>query len=179
MRAVKRAKALNGGKGMTVCLYCTPEWLEESARLYHASPRFQEELRKLTVKVFYRILAEPAWGIEQSILFGAVVDKGDLRELAFFSEEDAQATAEFIMAAPPQEWKKLLRKESKFLTDFMLGKITLEKGPKVGVVRLAPYANSFIDALTQVELRFPDELTAQELEEYRAYVRDFRARLGV
>ena len=81
--------------------------------------------------------------------------------------------------ATPQEWKKILRKENKFLTDFMLGKITLEQGTKVGVLGLAPYANSFVDALTQVELRFPDELTAQELEEYRAYVRDFRARLGV
>jgi hypothetical protein len=169
----------NGGENLTVCLYCTPEWLEESAKLYHATPRFQKELQKVTAKICYRIGAEPTWGIEQSILFGAAVDKGVLQELAFFSEEDARATAEYIMAAPPQEWKKILRKENKFLTDFMLGKITLEQGSKVGVLGLAPYANSFIEALTQVELRFPDELTAQELDEYRAYMRDFRARLGV
>ena len=164
---------------MTECLYCTPEWLEESAKLYRATSSFQEALRKVSTKILYRIGAEPTWGIEQSIMFGAEVEKGELCELAFYSEEDAQATAEYILAATPQQWKKLLRKESKFLTDFVLGKITLEHGSKVGILGLAPYAPGFIDALTQVELRFPDELTAQELEDYRAYVGEFRAKLGV
>ena len=164
---------------MTVCLYCTPEWLEESARIYRATPRFQKDLRRVTTKVFYRVGAEPAWGIEQSIIFGAVAHKGVLQEMGFFSEEDARARADFILAATPQEWKKILRKESKFLTEFLLGKITLEQGSKVGVLGLAPYAHIFVDALTQVELRFPDELTAEELEDYRTHVRDFRARLGV
>jgi len=164
---------------MTVCRYCTPEWLEESARIYRATPRFREQLEKVTVKVFYRIKAEPAWGIDRDILFGAIVNKGELEELAFFSEEAARATAEYIMRATPQEWKKILRKENKFLTDFMLGQITLEQGGRVGVLGLAPHANTFVDALTQVELRFPDELTPQELEEYRGYVEEFRTRLGV
>ena len=164
---------------MTACRYCTPEWLEESARIYRETPDFQQKLAKVTVKVFYRVRAEPAWGIEQDILFGAIVEEGELLDLGFFSEEDARDTAEFIMGASPQEWKKILRKENKFLTDFMLGKITLEQGSKVGVLGLAPHANTFIDALTQVELEFPDELSAEELEAYRAYQEEFRARLGV
>jgi hypothetical protein len=164
---------------MTVCRYCTPEWLEESARLTRATPSFQKRLEKVTVKVFYRIEAEPAWGIERDIVFGAIVNKGVLEELAFYSEEAARATAEYIMAAPPQEWKKILRKENKFLTDFLLGRITLEQGSKVGVLSLAPHADTFVEALTQVELRFPDEFTPQELEEYRGYVEEFRTRLGV
>jgi hypothetical protein len=164
---------------MTVCRYCTPEWLQESAEIYRATPRFQKQLEKVTVKVFYRIKAEPVWGIDRDILFGAIVDRGELLDLAFFSEDAARDTAEYIMAATPQEWKKILRKDSKFLTDFMLGKIALEHGSKVGVLGLAPHANTFIDALTQVELRFPDEFTPQELEEYRAYLEEFRTRLGV
>jgi hypothetical protein len=164
---------------MTVYLYCTPEWLEESARLYRVTPRFEKELAKVTTKVFYRIKAEPTWGIEDDIIFGATVESGVLGELAFFSEEEARARADFIMAASPQEWKMILRKERKFLTDFMTGKITLEQGSKVGVLGLAPYANIFIDALTQVDLRFPDEMEPAELEAYRARVGEFRAELGV
>lgn len=161
------------------CLYCTPEWLEESARIYRATPELQEQLKKVTTKVFYRVEAEPAWGIDEDLIFGAVVKEGELKDLGFFSEEGARETADFIMAATPQEWKKILRKDSKFLTDFMLGRITLEQGSKIGVLGLAPYANSFIDALTQVELKFPDELTPEELEAYRARVKAFRAELGV
>jgi hypothetical protein len=164
---------------MEVIRYCTPEWLSESARLYRENPKFQQELSKVTTKVFYRITAEPAWGLDQDILFGAIVEKGILHELKFFSFQEAKQIAEFILSATPQEWKKILRKENKFVTDFLLGKIALEQGSKVGVLGIAPYANHFINALTQFELKFQDELSPEEVEEYRSYANDFRARLGV
>jgi hypothetical protein len=161
------------------CIYCTPEWLEESARIYRATPRLQEALKKVTVRICYRISAEPAWGMDKDFIFGADVTEGALNDMRFFSEAEAKEKAEFVMAATPQEWKLILRKEHKFLTDFTLGKIKLEQGSKVGVFGLAPYANGFIDALTQVGLKFQDELTPQQLDEYRQYVSQFRSRLGV
>lgn len=164
---------------MEIYRYCTPEWLEESKQRTRSQPKYQKELSKITAKVFYRIKAEPDWGIEADILFGGVVDHGELLELGFYSEKEAKREADFIMAASPQEWKKILRKENKFLTDFMLGKISLEQGSKVGVLGLAPYAPTFIDALTEVDLQFPDEMSPGELEEFRDYVREFRANLGV
>jgi hypothetical protein len=163
---------------MAAVRYPSEEWLEESAKVYRASPKIQEDLRKVTTRIFYRIKADAAWGIEQDLLFGAIVEKGVLHELRFFGEAEAKATAEFIMSATPQEWKKILRKENKFLTDFMLGKITLEQGSKTGVIGLAPYAPTFIDALTQVEVRFADDLAPQELEQLRGELRAMRARLG-
>jgi hypothetical protein len=158
---------------MTVYRYPTPEWLEESSKRYHANPRFQQALEKVTTKIFFLIRAEPAWGIEQDIIFGAITDKGALIDLRFFSDQEAREKADFIMGATPQGWKKILRKENKFLTDFMLGKISLEQGSKLGVLGLAPYANTFIEALTQVELQFPDEMNLEELAEFRSYVSDF------
>lgn len=164
---------------MTVCRYCTPEWLEESAKIYRSSPKFKQALEKLSTRICFRVLAEPVWGIDEDIIFGGTVDKGELVELVFFNEESARNKADFILAATPQEWKRLLRKESKFVTEFMLGKIALELGSKVGVLGLAPYAGTFIDALTQTELRFPDEMSAEELSDYRANMQEFRAELGV
>jgi len=154
-------------------IYCTPEWLEESARIYRATPRFQQALKRVSTRIFYRITAEPEWGIDSDLIFGAIVSEGVLNDLRFFSEDEAKEKAEFIMAASPQEWKLVLRKEHKFLTDFMLGKIRLEHGSKVGVLGLAPYADTFIDALTQVNLQFQDELNSQQVDEYRAYVSQF------
>lgn len=164
---------------MTVYRYPTPEWLEESAKRYRATPRFKQTLEKITTKIFFLIRAEPAWGIEQDIVFGAITEKGALLDLRFFSSQEARELADFIMGATPQEWKKILRKENKFLTDFMLGKISLEHGSKVGVLGLAPYANIFIEALTQVELQFPDEMEAGTLAEFHSYVNNFRNRLAV
>lgn len=161
------------------CLYCTPEWLDESARIYRETPRFQKLLKSVSTRIFYRVTAEPEWGIDADIIFGAIVTEGMLNDLRYFSEEETREKAEFIMSAAPPEWKLILRKEHKFLTDFMLGKITLEFGSKVGVIKLAPYADAFIEALTQVNLKFQDELNPQQIREYREYASQFRSRLGV
>ena len=164
---------------MTTIQYCTPEWLEESAKGYHSNPRYENEFKKLSIKLHFRVKSEPAWGIDEDIIFGAIIDKGALEELVFFSEEDAKKGAEFIVVATPQEWKKILRKESKFVTDFMLGKITLEQGSKVGILGVASHSNTLIDVLTPVALQFPDEMTPDELSKYRSYMQEFRAELGV
>jgi hypothetical protein len=119
------------------------------------------------------------WGIDRDILFAGYVQKGELQKLAFVDEKEAREEAEFVVAATPQEWKRILRKESKFVTDFMLGKITLEQGSKVGVLGIAPHSNAFVDGLTRCELVFPDELSPEELQDYRSYVERFRAELGV
>jgi hypothetical protein len=164
---------------MTKCRYCTPEWLEESGKIYRADPDMEAKLKKISAKVCFRVKAEPAWGIEKDIIFGTFIEAGKLTKIAFFSEEDAKQESDYVMAATPQEWKKILRKESKFLADFMLGRIKLERGNKVAVLGLAPYAPLLVDALTQVQIQFPDEMSGEELTKYRAYMEEFRKNLSV
>jgi putative sterol carrier protein len=159
--------------------YCTPEWLEESTRLYPTVPRFQHEFAKLSMSVCFQVNAEPAWGLDETIYFMASVDRGKLDRLSFLSAAEAHQAADFVLAASPQEWKKILRKESKFVTDFMLGKILLVKGSKVAVLSLAPHSTTFVETLTQAALQFPDEMTPDELDCYREDVRTFRHALGV
>jgi hypothetical protein len=164
---------------MAIYQYCTPDWLEESARIYEAKPEFQEKLKKLSAKVCYRVKAESSWGIEKDILFGTFVDSGRMTRLSLIPEEEAKKDADYILSATPKEWKKILRKENKFVTDFMLGRIKLEMGSKVGVLGLAPHSNTIIDVLTQVELQFPDEMSEEELGKYETFVKKFRSELGV
>jgi putative sterol carrier protein len=164
---------------MTTVRYCTPEWLARVVAGYDTDPGFRQAMAKLTTKVCFKVKAEPAWGIDEDIIFCGYLEQGDLQAFEFKSEQTALDEADFVLAASPQEWKKILRKESKFVTDFMLGRITLEHGSKVGVLSIAPHSNTFVDALTQDELQFPDEMTDEELAEFRAYVQQFRAELAV
>lgn len=164
---------------MPVVRYCTPEWLQASAEGYRSNPKLQQALGKLTLSVCYLVRAEPDWGIDQDILFGSVIREGQLEKLDFYSAEDARDQVEFVLAATPQEWKKLLRRENKFVTDFMLGRVALEQGSKVGVLAVAPHSNSLIQMLTQADLQFPDEMTPEELAAYRAHVEAFRREKGV
>ena len=159
--------------------YCTPEWLEESARLYRATSRFEDELKKVTAKIFFRITAEPAWGIEKDITFGTVVEAGKLLELSFYGDTEAQKRADFILSASPQIWKVILRKDKKFISEFLLGRVTQEAGSKAALLKITPYANHLVDSLTQFELQFPDEMSAEELEAYRTDLSKFREKAGV
>lgn len=161
------------------CIYCTPEWLEESVKVYRSNPSIQEAMKKLSTVVYFRVTADPEWGIDADFIFGGVVSKGMLDVLRFFSEDEVKEKGELVMAASPQEWKLLLRKQHKFITDFMLKKIRLEKGSITAVLGVAPYADAFIDALTQVNLIFQDELSPQKLNDYREYASQFRSKLGV
>jgi len=159
--------------------YCTPEWLEAFEKTYRANPKYEKDLKKLTSSVYFRVLAEPKWGIDEDIIFGAALESGKLVKTEFISAENAKKVATFILSATPLEWKSILTKKSKFVTDFMLGKIKLDHGSKVGVLGLAPHSNTLVDALTQVELQWPDEMTPDEVKQYRANMKEFRSKLGV
>ena len=164
---------------MTTFYYCTPEWLEETARIYRSNPQAREKLKKLSGKIVYRVKAEPAWGIEKDMFFCLFFEQGELIRLELVSKEEGEIEAEFLMGGTPQTWKKILRKESKFITDFMLGKIKLEKGSKVGVLGVAPHANNIVASLTPFDLVFGDELSDDEKEKYRSNMEIFRKELGV
>ena len=45
--------------------------------------------------------------------------------------------------------------------------------------RKLPHTNNVVDSLAQVELQFPDEMSAEELAEYRSHFEKFRVNLGV
>ena len=164
---------------MTTYQYCTPEWREASAKAYQSNPKAQESLKKLSAEMAYRVKADPKFGIDEDIMFCAFFHEGRLTRLELISEETAQSEAEYIMAATPTTWKKILKKERKFVTDFMLGKIKLEKGSKVGVLGVAPHANNIVDSLAPFDLVFGDELTEDDREQYRTYMAAFREKLKV
>ena len=164
---------------MTTYQYCTPEWLAESAARYRENPQFKRSMQKLIMKVAFKITANPELGIDEDIIFAAHVNQGELEKLAFVSQKEAEQEADYILATSPQQWAKILRKESMFAGDVMLGRIAIEKGSKPGVIKIAPYSTAFVDALTQVDVQYPDELSPEELEQYRDCINEFRVELGV
>jgi len=163
---------------MTAHQFCTSGWLKESARIYKATPDTKNKLNKLTAKICYRVKSDPDWCIREDIIFGSFFEKGELKTLDFFTENKAFQAAEYLLAATPQTWKKVLRKKRDFVTDFVLGKISLELGTKVSMLELALNANNILDCLTQVDLQFSDEMSADELTTYRSKMETFHHAKG-
>ena len=82
------------------------------------------------------------------------------------------------MTATPETWKKILRNEREFVTDFIQGKINLELGIKVKMLEIALQVIKIFDFLTQVDLQFPDEMSEHELTSYRSKMETLRRERG-
>ncbi|MCK5206349.1 MAG: hypothetical protein KAR15_20845, partial [Desulfobacterales bacterium] len=74
---------------MTTHQFCTMGWLEESSRIYRANPTAKDKFKNLTVKICFRVKSDPGWGISEDIIFGAFFDKGELKTLKIFTEDEA------------------------------------------------------------------------------------------
>ena len=159
--------------------YCSKEWLEECGRLYGTTDALENALKKVTAKIYFRITADPTWGIDEDMIFGAELIEGKLLDLAYYNEADAQKEADFILATTPQSWKGLLRRDNKFITEFVKGKIDLEQGSKVELLKITPYANYMVDVMTQVEIQFQDEMSPEQLEAFRTDLTNYREEIGV
>jgi hypothetical protein len=160
---------------MTAYQYCTPEWFEALEKAYQADSTYEQQFKNLSLILCFRVRAESSWGIDSDIIFGAHLEEGRLTRLGFFSEQEAARDATFVLSATPQNWKKLLRRETKFVTDFMLGRIKLEQGSSVAVMKLAPLSDKLVNFMSSQEIQFPDEMSPDEIENYRSRMEEFRA----
>ena len=163
---------------MSSTQFCTPDWLNQCAKIYADSPELQKPLKNLSVKMAYRINVEPEMGFENSLIFCTFFEDGKLTKACLLSEEQVKEEAEFLVTAPVARWTSLLRKQSKFAVDFALRKVKLELGSKVGVLAVAPYSGHVVNMLTQVDVQFPDEMAGEELKAYSTTIEELRADLN-
>ncbi|MFW6147619.1 MAG: SCP2 sterol-binding domain-containing protein [Thermodesulfobacteriota bacterium] len=164
---------------MAVYQYCTPEWFEELEKRYRQDSTNAKQLNNLTLVLCFRVQANSSWGIDRDMIFGARLNGGSLVRLGLFSEEEAAGDATFVLSAAPEDWKRLLRRESSLVTEFMLGRVKLEKGSRIAILKLAPLSDKLINFMRSAEIQFPDEMSADEFERYRTYMEKVRVKLGV
>jgi putative sterol carrier protein len=161
---------------MTTYIYPSKEWAAASADCYDQS--FEEKLKNLTGKFSFNIMADPELGIESDLYFLLDIDGGKLQGFGPCAKDVAHEKAKFVMNATFQTWKEILTEKSSFTKKFLLGKIKLEKGTKVGAMGIAPHSSTLVSFQNQVELNYPDELSADELAAYKTKLASARQEGG-
>ncbi|MBM4388645.1 MAG: SCP2 sterol-binding domain-containing protein [Deltaproteobacteria bacterium] len=161
--------------------YATPEWVEALRKVYTENPENQSKnFKGMTVFASFRIAADPAFGINEDIYFSLHVREGVMQDDSMLlSKDDAEAKSDLVFGATPSVWKKLIRREQGFISLFMTGKIILDKGDVKKALAIAPKSSVIVDLLNKVGTEWPDEMSPQRLEEYKAHVKEFRERLKV
>ena len=161
--------------------YTTPEWVEAIAKNYRDNPENQNKIFKgMTIFLSFRIQADPKFGLDEDIYFGTHLEDGVLQDdSTLISKEDSEKKADFILSAPPETWKRVIRKEEGFVSAFMTGKIKLDKGEAPKMIALASKSPAIVELFKKIDTEWPDEMSPQRLDEYKAQVKEFRGRLGV
>lgn len=162
---------------MTTYVYPQPEWVDDSAALYDEG--FEKKLAPLSGKFAFQINALSDWGIEEDLFISMQLEAGKLKEFKHCSKDYAFENADFVLSAEPPAWKRILTKKDKFVGAFMGGRVKLGKGDTVGALALGPHANTLVDVLTQVELKFPDDLSPEELDGFKTELAQKRSERGI
>ena len=162
-------------------LFLTPEWLEAVGKNYTADPDYRTKTFKdFSIFLTFRIEADPKFGIEKDIYHTIHwIDGVRQPDSGFLSKEDAERKSDFILAAPPAIWKKVIKKEAGFVSVVMTGKIKIEKGSGPEIMALASKSPVVVEIFNKVDTEWPDEMSPQRMREYKAKVAEFRQRLRV
>ena len=75
--------------------------------------------------------------------------------------------------------QEVIKKEVGFVSAFMTNKIKLDKGSAPEVIGLASKSPAVVGAFNKIDTEWPDEMSPQRLQEYKAKVAEFRQRLKV
>ena len=161
--------------------YATPEWVAEVGKNYKANPDNQNKTFKgMTLFLSFRILADSKFGIDKDIYFCSHLVNGALQDdSALLSKGDADKKSDFILSATPEIWKKLIQKRQGFISLVMTAKIKLDKGLAPKLLSLAPKSGPLIEVFNRVDTEWPDEMSPQRLEQYKAQVKTFREKLKI
>ena len=151
------------------------------ARNYRANPaNANKTFKGMSLFVVFGNIAEPDLGIDKSIYHRAHIEDGVLiGDAAHLSREEAEGKADFILTAPVAVWKSVIQKKEAFVSAFMTGRIKLEKGYAPKIIQLGPKSPALVETFNNIETEWPDEMSPERLEQYRAQMNEFRSRLGI
>ncbi len=162
-------------------LFLSPEWLDAVGRNYTANPNNRNKIFKgLDLVLTFRVEADPKFALDQD-LYHCIhwIDGVRQPDSGLLSRENAEKKSDFILAAGPATWKRVIKKEAGFVSAVMTGKIKVQKGSGADIMTLASKSPVLADTFNEVDTEWPDEMSPQRLREYQATVAQFRQRLRV
>jgi putative sterol carrier protein len=156
-------------------MIATPEWLEVYEKNLQTDSVFQKAGKGWEGSVVIKILAEPEIGLDDDLFLFLDLWNGECRSIRIVPA-DVGENATFVLTGAYDKWKSVILKETDPVKGLMQGKLKLKGDIKtligyvkaaVRIVELAP------------ECRYPDVLTASEIEDFRAWMSGLRAEFNV
>jgi len=153
----------------------TPEWQKKAAGVFREDPQFERAFKIVNGVYVFEIQEEKSLGIETDICILNEVQNGVLvRDDFGHSNEETRKLATWCVTGNYEIWKRVLTGKEVFIQAFMAGNIKLVQGDFAGLMRIAAQGTKLPQIFTRNESKWPDEFSAEELEDYKAQFKTWK-----
>jgi len=164
-------------KGHPKSIAGTPEWTQILAEIIDGDAEYRTAAKTWEGAIALVVQAKPELGVDEDISVVLDLWHGDCRSGKILPKEEA-AKAPYVMTGSLDTWKAVATGKTDAIKATMLGKIKL-KGNMANVVRHVKAAKRLADCTGLFESVWPDELSKDEVEKFRADLKQFREQFGV
>lgn len=130
------------------------EWSHACCERLNARERFRSVGSGWVSPVILVMRADPARGIPEARAVFLDLYLGECRQARVATPMDFES-AEFVLAAQPTTWRRMLQGEQDPITAVMFGKLRLEKGSLPALMPYAAAAREMVAAASEVGAELP------------------------
>lgn len=102
---------------------------------------------------------------------------GDCRSIRYVPK-DVGESGDFVITGSLERWLQVARKQLDTIKGMMQGKLKL-KGDLPTIVRAVKAAARLVDIVADLNTIYPDELTPEQIEEFKGWIIPLREKYGV
>ena len=155
----------------------TPSWIAAYEALIKNDAVYREAAQGWQGTVIEHIVANPDVGLDEDMYVLMDLRGGECRCVRLVPRE-AGENGDFVLTAPYERWKQVMKGELDPVKGMMQGKIRL-KGDLPTIVRYVKASTRLVELVGQVPTIFLDEMTAEEIEAFKPWVSFVREEYGV
>jgi putative sterol carrier protein len=155
-------------------IYFIPEWAILYERAIKQDAQYKELAKDWEGTVCLHVEAKPEYGMDNDFYLLMDLWHGDCRSARVVPPEAGKA-ADYVITGSMDCWVQVGRRQLDTVKGMMQGKFRL-KGNLPTIVRYVRASTRLTDISADVGGRFPDELTAVEVQELRKVVQGLSAK---
>lgn len=159
-------------------IYFSPEWIGEWEKTLQADPVYKSvALPDWEGAVVLHIQKNPEYGVDQDIYVYLDLWHDECRSIRLVPAEVGQKAA-YVIAGSIDRWMAVGRKQLDPVKGMMQGKLKL-KGNLPAIVRAIKPALRLVEISAEVGGKMPDELSPQEIEDFRNMIQELTAKFSI
>ncbi|MBC7248035.1 MAG: SCP2 sterol-binding domain-containing protein [Actinobacteria bacterium] len=155
----------------------TPEWVDQYEKAVQNDAAYKEAAKDWEGSVVIKVLAKPEVGLDKDLYIFMDLWHGDCRSMRIVPPEAGEA-GDFVITGEYERWKSVIKKELDTVKGMMQGKLKL-KGDLPTIVRAVKAATRLVELSAETNPRFPDELSAEEVESLRELLKTAGEKFGI